>query len=121
MSSVGVNRQTGAILTGWAHVQQSIGVILTTLIGTRVMRREFGSRLMALTDAPMNDRVLLAVYSAVAEAIARWEPRYRLDTVNVEVAGAGGAITFRLSGTYFPRGHLGDFSESSARLAEITL
>jgi phage baseplate assembly protein W len=121
MSSVGVNRREGGILTGWEHVKQSIEVILTTPIGTRVMRRDFGSRLTSLIDAPMNDRVVLAAYSAVADALARWEPRYRLDTVKIEAAGAGGAITFILSGTYYPRGHLGDFSEGSARLAEITI
>ncbi|MEI9428735.1 GPW/gp25 family protein [Mesorhizobium sp. Cs1299R1N3] len=120
MSSLGVDRQTGGILTGWEHVKQSIEVILTTPIGSRVMRRDFGSRLMSLIDAPMNDRVVLAAYSAVADALAKWEPRYRLETVNIDAAGASGAITFLLSGTYYPRGHLGDFSDGSARLAEIT-
>jgi len=121
MSSLGVDRHGGGILTGWEHVKQSIEVVLTTMVGTRVMRRDFGSRIMALIDAPMNDRVLLAVFSACADAIAKWEPRYRLETVNVEKAGADGGIIFRLTGTYYPRGHLGDFSEASARLAEITL
>jgi len=121
MSSVGINRATGRPLADWEHVKQSIAVILTTALGTRVMRRDFGSRLMSLIDAPTNDRVILAAYSAIAEAIERQELRYRLDAVTIAEASADGAITFNLSGTYYPRGHLGDFSEGSARLAEITI
>lgn len=120
LGSVGVDRRTGALLTGWDHVKQSIEVILTTPLGSRVMRRDFGSRLMALIDAPLNDRVILAAYSAIAEAIDRWEPRYKLETVTIDTAAAG-YVTFNLTGTYFPRGHLGDFSDGSARVAAIEI
>ncbi|MCP6362631.1 GPW/gp25 family protein, partial [Klebsiella pneumoniae] len=70
--STGVNAATGAALTDWAHVQQSIKKILTTPIGSRVMRRDFGSDLPDLVDQKMIQRNVLAVYSAAATAIARW-------------------------------------------------
>lgn len=113
----GINADTGKPLGGWDHVVQSIRVILTTPIGTRVMRREFGSELMSLIDAPMEDRVLLAVYVATANALQRWEPRFGLTDVEVVSPAASGQISLRLSGNYYPRGHLGDFSLGSERSA----
>ena len=108
MASTGINAVTGRILQDWAHVAQSIGVILTTRIGTRVMRREFGSELLGLIDRPMTDRIVLAVYAAVATALALWEPRFVLRSCAIVRAGPDGVIGLRLAGDYLPRGHLGD-------------
>jgi len=113
--AVGMDRRTGKPLSGWDHVLQSIEDILTTRIMQRVMRREYGSRLPRLIDAPMNDRVVLAFYAAAAEAIRRWEPRYRLRHCRIAAAGGGGRITLELSGIYYPRGHLGDYSVMESR------
>ncbi|PTW53920.1 hypothetical protein C8N35_11540 [Breoghania corrubedonensis] len=116
VSSSGVDAITGQGLEGWPHVEQSIGKILTTRIGSRVMRRDFGSDIPLLIDAPMNDRVVLAVFVAAAIAIDRWEPRFALRSVAIADAGPSGSIVLALSGTYYPRGHLGDFSiEEDAR------
>ena len=40
----GINATTGAALSGMDHLRQSIRDILTTRVGTRVMRRAYGSR-----------------------------------------------------------------------------
>ncbi len=117
----GINADTGKPLSGWDHVVQSIRVILTTMIGTRVMRREFGSELMALVDAPMTDRVVLAVYVATANALARWEPRFRLTSVEIMSPEASGQISLRLFGNYYPRGHLGDFSTPQSRSDDLVI
>lgn len=106
--SVGINRRTGKVLTDWAHVVQSIEDILTTRVGTRVMRREYGSDLPKLIDAPMNDYSLLMFYVATAEALDEWEPRFQLLEVYFVDASAAGNTTLRLVGQYLPRGHLGD-------------
>lgn len=113
--------ESGTVLAGWAHVEQSIRKILTTAINTRVMRREFGSEVMALIDAPMTPRVVLAFYVAIANSIARWEPRYRLTAVVLDRAEATGVLSIRLAGDYFPRGHLGDFSVSSNKIADVLI
>lgn len=110
MSSTGVNGATGTPLRDFEHVQQSIGVILTTPIGSRVMRREFGSELFDLIDRPMTARVILAIYAAAVMAIARWEPRYAVTGIRVLAADGGGNLALEFNGTYFPRGHLGDFT-----------
>ncbi|MEN1450892.1 GPW/gp25 family protein, partial [Pseudomonas aeruginosa] len=49
-----MNAHTGGAIDRLAHIRQSIAVILTTRIGTRVMRREYGSQLPELIDAPFN-------------------------------------------------------------------
>lgn len=110
MTSTGLNRETGAPLAGFEHVRQSIGVILTTPIGSRIMRREFGSEVFDLIDRPMTDQVILAIYAASVMAIARWEPRYEVSGCRIVKTEADGTIEIELAGTYFPRGHLGDFS-----------
>lgn len=122
MPSLGVNADTGLALEGWPQVVQSIRKILTTAIGTRVMRREFGSELMSLIDAPMEGRVLLALYVATANAIARWEPRFRLSAVTLLQVDASGQVRLLLTGTYFPRGHLGDFTPAGGeRSTEVLI
>ncbi|NIZ11087.1 GPW/gp25 family protein [Pseudooceanicola sp. HF7] len=98
---------TGGTIEGWPHVVQSIQTLLRTRLNTRVFRREFGSDLPGLVDAPMNDENVLAVYVAVAEAIDLWEPRFDLTDVQVE-GTAQGRFSMTLAGAYLPRGHLGD-------------
>lgn len=99
----GMNAQTGRSLSGIDHLRQSLRDILTTPIGTRVMRRDYGSRLHELIDAPMNNATLVELYAATAEAVARWEPRFRLTRVRVASA-APGRVTLDLQGDYLPAG-----------------
>ena len=42
------------ILPWQEHIDQSIGDILSTPIGTRVMRPDYGSRIPRLVDRPIN-------------------------------------------------------------------
>lgn len=97
----GMNARTGRSISGINHLRQSLSEILTTPIGTRVMRRDFGSRLYELVDAPMNNATLLDLYSATAEALVRWEPRFRLTRIQVSEARPG-HVTLRLQGEYRP-------------------
>lgn len=86
-----VSRRTGQEITENDHILQSIEMILTTRIGTRVMRRDFGSRLPELVDQPLTPETITAIYAAANEAIAIWEQRVRvigsklnLDTAKVK-------------------------------------
>mgnify|MGYP006175739793 CR=1 FL=1 len=78
-----MNRETGAALGLVEHIAQSITDILTTRIGTRVMRREYGSQLPDLIDWPHNAATRLQAYAATAMALMRWEPRIRVIEVQV--------------------------------------
>jgi len=104
-----LNHDTGGVVEGWDSVVQSIQTILATRLNTRVFRRDFGSEVPALVDAPMNDANVLALYVAVAGALENWEPRFELSDVQIEGA-ADGIITMVLSGVYHPNAHLGDLS-----------
>lgn len=85
----GLDRDTGRLMGADAHLVQSIADILSTPRGTRVMRREYGSDLPALVDSPINGETLVDVYQATAEALDRWEPRFRLRRVETLAAGSG--------------------------------
>lgn len=100
---IGIDASTGKPLSGIAHLRQSVRDILTTPVGTRVMLREYGSRLFQLVDAPMNRSTLLAIYAATIEAIHRWEPRLRVTSV-VATNAAPGNITLDVTGEYLPDG-----------------
>lgn len=95
----GVSATTGAAIDGLAHLQQSISVILTTPVGSRVMRRDFGSLLPQLIDQPFNAATRLRLFAATATALMRWEPRVRLTRVAIEQGAAPGAVTVTLQGT----------------------
>ena len=101
----GTSASTGKPLSGIDHLRQSIRDILTTPIGSRVMRREYGSRLYQLIDAPINRSMLLEIYAATAEALIRWEPRFRLQKV-VAASAAPGEIVLDMIGVYLPDGKM---------------
>ncbi len=99
----GTNAATGKALGGIDHLRQSITDILTTPVGSRVMRRDYGSRLYQLVDAPMNRDTLADLYAATAEAIRRWEPRFRVTKV-VATSAQPGRVELDVTGDYLPDG-----------------
>ncbi|WPY95598.1 GPW/gp25 family protein [Limimaricola variabilis] len=99
----GIDANTGKALSGIDHLRQSVVDILSTPVGSRVMRRDYGSRLHELVDAPMNRATILEIYAATAEALARWEPRIEVREVRLNEA-APGRLSLALSGVYIPEG-----------------
>lgn len=99
----GTHAASGAALSGLAHLRQSIRDILTTPIGSRVFLRDYGSDLPALIDHPVNAAFLADLYAATAQALDRWEPRFRVRQVTVTSVTAG-TITLTVSGTYVADG-----------------
>ncbi|MCP3877339.1 MAG: baseplate assembly protein W [Sulfitobacter sp.] len=94
----GMSATTGRPLDGADHIKQSITDVLTTRIGTRVMRRDYGSRLPELVDNPMGEFLKVELFAATAEALAKWEPRFRLDRVYLQSATEDGHIVLALEG-----------------------
>lgn len=85
----GMSRETGRALAPGAHLAQSLTDILTTPKGSRVLRRDYGSRLPELIDAPMNGETLIDLFAETAEALDLWEPRLKLRRVEANGASAG--------------------------------
>ena len=73
----GMDRTSGTALEGVAHIRQSVTDILTTPLGSRVMRRDYGSLLPELIDQPLDGATALRAYAACVVALMRWEPRIR--------------------------------------------
>jgi hypothetical protein len=100
----GMSRTSGKALDGFDHLKQSIADILSTPIGTRVHRRDYGSRLPGLIDRPMNQSLVSDMVAATAEALDRWEPRLKVERIQINSVTADGQIDLSLSGYYLVNG-----------------
>ncbi|HDS1725074.1 GPW/gp25 family protein [Pseudomonas putida] len=96
---IGVDRRTGQPLSGLDHLKQSIEDILTTPLGSRRMRPDYGSNLRRFVDLPVNEGWKSAVQAEVARALGRWEPRVQLERVKV-ISVLDGQIGLELTGQY---------------------
>ena len=85
----GMNRNTGLGISDTEHISQSMRDILLTPVGSRVMRREYGSLLSALIDMPQNPALRLQIMVACYSAIQKLEPRIRLTAISFETGDAG--------------------------------
>ncbi|MBP2544656.1 GPW/gp25 family protein [Acinetobacter guillouiae] len=88
----GMHRYTGKAITDNdsfpEHLYQSMHDILSTLIGTRLCRRNYGSLVPHLIDQPCNDFTKLQIMNASATALIRFEPRIKISQVQVSQAAA---------------------------------
>lgn len=108
-----MDRSTGTRLDAIAHLQQSVADILATPIGSRVMRRDYGSLVPALIDQPDNLATQARVFSAIASALMRWEPRLQVDRLRtVRDPERPGRVDIELTGSY-----VGAFGREAAPLS----
>lgn len=99
----GMDAATGKPLAGVAHLQQSIRDILATRVGTRVHRRPYGSDVPRLIDRPANQALIVDVYAAAAEALARWEPRLKISRMKIDRLAVG-QLSLTIDGSYRENG-----------------
>ena len=111
----GMDRRTGRLLTDWEHCAQSIQFILATRLGTVIMLLDFGSDVPSLIDRPGTAETIARCYAAAAGALRRWEPGFRVREFELVRAGSDGVFDIELRGTFYPRGHVGDYSLSEPR------
>lgn len=80
-----MSRESGRNLqTELDQIKQSIQDILTTPIGSRIMRRPYGSLLPQMIDAPFNEVMLLQLFAATVSALMQWEDRIIINSVSFE-------------------------------------
>jgi phage baseplate assembly protein W len=96
-----MDSSTGKGLAGLDHLRQSVRDILSTPVGSRVMRRDYGSRLFELVDAPINKSTLVEIYASTSAALRKWEPRLKVETVRVSKAEPG-KLEVSLTARYIP-------------------
>ena len=73
-------------------IRISIGEILMTPIGSRVMRRDFGSYIPRLLDQPLIAPTIILLYAAAAMAIMAHENRITLTDFDFDSAGASATL-----------------------------
>lgn len=98
-----MNIDNGADISEINHLKQSISNILTTPIGSRVMRRDYGSNLFNKIDHPINGELIAEIYLDIVESLFIWEPRFELDQVAVQNI-QNGKITIDLEGSFLKLG-----------------
>lgn len=107
----GVNARGVLALTNErSEIEQAITIILSTPLGTRVMRPRFGSRLHELLFAPINVQTMAQARRYVEEALGMCEPRIQVTSVDVfpDPQAKGGAcllieIHYEVKATRDPR------------------
>lgn len=102
----GVNADTGALLEGYDHVQQSLGKIFSTPQGSRVMREWFGNPGLRLLGEPTTERTILLWFNTLYMLIELFEPRYRVREFRVTDLTRAGYGDFTINGEYLPYAHL---------------
>ena len=109
----GIDRRTGKVIGNLASAYQGVEVILSTRIGSRIMRREFGGGIAELLGRLLTPSLFAAWRQLVATAIDLWEPRFRIRRIlisgSVEQLRLG-QVGLSIEADYRPRGHLGDFT-----------
>jgi hypothetical protein len=102
------NQGQVALIGGENEIQQAIHLILSTRLGERLMRPDFGCRIHELVFAPNDLTTAAAAERYVREALGRWEPRIILTRVTaVPDDNQDGAllirVEFKIKATQDPR------------------
>jgi phage baseplate assembly protein W len=90
--------------SGEANIRESIAVILKTEQGERVGVTDFGAGLARFLFEPNSPSTHASIQDAMVSALARWEPRIDVESVDVtahpnDPEAALATITYRLIAT----------------------
>lgn len=98
----GINAVTGRRIEGLEAVRQYARDILLTPLGSRVLLREYGSRVYDLLDRPASAALLAEIQSEAAAALERWLPEVRLRRVRARLSDPAreGGIEIEIDGEW---------------------
>ncbi len=105
----GIDAGTGRLLTGRAHLAQSLAKIWTTRIGERVMLLDFGSNLRSHLAEDIGAPLVFAIYDDLTSAIYEWEPEYRVRDLQIVSLTRIGGLGVKHGGLYYPEGRFGNY------------
>lgn len=94
--AAGMSRETGKLLGFDEHLHQSIFDILMTPLGSRLIRRDYGSLLPYLLDTPITATTKIKMMAAIATALIKWEPRIKVRAVRLFLMDNGLTVTLEL-------------------------
>ena len=84
-----MSREIGSNLSELEHIKQSIQDIVSTPLGSRIMRRSYGTQLFNLIDKPTSEALYLKIYSTIYSSILQWENRIDVSQININSLSAG--------------------------------
>ncbi|WP_029064959.1 GPW/gp25 family protein [Labrenzia sp. DG1229] len=93
---------------GIQNIRESLRIILTTTLGERLMRPDFGCRIKEEVFGPMNSTRLTMIETVIRRAILLHEPRVEAKRVAVEARQPEGILEISLE--YEIRGAKSRFS-----------
>ena len=117
----GINRRTGKVLRGVAHVHQSLGVIWTTRLEELVMDLDFGSDLRGHLSEDITPGLALQIYATLVVAAHTFEPEYRISSLRLVRVTRDGALGLKYAGTYYPEGRFGNYDIAIADTAAAAI
>lgn len=113
----GIDENTGALLKGWPHCVQTMRKIFHARVNGQVHPgRHFGSGVPDIQDGNADRNTLMDLYIAMADALEDrhdGEPGFVLEFIEMvkgQANNRAGKFQFEFTGTFFPLGHIGDFS-----------
>lgn len=106
----GVDRRTGRLLRGKAHLVQSLATIWLTRTNVCVMLLDFGSDLRSFLAEDVNPELALDLYDQIVTSAHRWEPEYRVSNLQFVSMTKTGGLGLRHDGTYYPEGRFGNYA-----------
>lgn len=88
------DRRSGEVrmLSGEDDIDSSLHILLSTTIGERVMQPRYGCNLKQFQFEPLNDSMQFRMRKMVEDAILYFEPRIRLDGLDLVVDQAEGRV-----------------------------
>jgi phage baseplate assembly protein W len=86
-----------AMAEGEEDVEQAIRIILSTVPGERAVRPEFGCDVHAFVFESLEAATYGHIERAVRLALARWEPRITVETVDFSIGDSGSTLLIHLT------------------------
>lgn len=100
------------------HIKMSVEQILRTIVGSRAMRRNFGSGVHSLLFEPINgEGILLEMSNRIKRTLVAWEKRIVVERVTPSADKTEGSVTFEIE--YRIIGEVGTDTYTFKYLSEI--
>lgn len=104
----GISRHTGQVISNLESAYQGVEVILTTRIGERWFRREFGGGIVELLGRAITPSLFVAWQQLIGTAIDLWEPRFKVRAISVDASSDAirrGEVKLSIAADWRPNAH----------------
>lgn len=95
---IGMDRHTGALISGQSYLVQRVQDVVTTRVGTRIIRRQYGGSLPDLVDRKVVPATFTRAAAAIAATLMQWVPDFKIRRISWLQLQPGQVIAV-LSGT----------------------